>query len=197
MLPRYMSLAAFAAVLALGVAPPASAQIQGCPYNPRMELASRASPLDSVMFEVGGQDVKICYGRPSARGRTMIGGDAVPFGQVWRTGANESTKIMTAGPVSIGDIEIPAGTYSLYSVPDEGEWAILVNRAYEQWGHERYYTDEVAAQEVGRTTAKVEAPENHVETFAIRAEPQADGSAHLVLEWENTRVRVPVVAIQK
>jgi hypothetical protein len=190
---RQMQLTALAGLFAAGAVPPVGAQVEGCAYNPRMELSSRQSPLDSVLFEVGGQEVKVCYGRPSARGRTMIGGEAAPYGQIWRTGANETTKILTPVALSIGGVEVPAGTYALYTVPGEAEWGIVVNRAHEQWGHERYYTDEIEAQEAGRATAKTEPVENHVETFTIRAEPQGDGSVHLVLEWENTRVRVPIV----
>ena len=176
------------------VAPPAVAQDMACPYNAQMALATRRSPLDSVTFAVAGHAAKICYGRPSARGRTMLGGSAVPFGQVWRTGANETTKLMTSGPVSVGGIEVPAGTYALYTVPGEREWQIIVNRSYEQWGRENTYTDEVKAQEVGRAKAAVERVAEPVEAFTIRTEPQADGSVHLILEWERTRVRVPVTA---
>lgn len=175
------------------VASPAAAQETGCPYNADMRLETRPSPLDSVTFDVSGHAVKICYGRPSARGRTMIGGEAVPFGQVWRTGANETTKIITAAPLSVGGIEIAAGTYALYTVPGASEWQVIVNRSYQQWGRENTYTEEVRKQEVGRATVPVERVTDRVETFTIRAEPQADGSVHLVLEWEHTRIRVPVV----
>jgi hypothetical protein len=170
------------------------AQEPACPYRATMALDRRASPLDSVSFSVGQHRVKICYGRPSSRGRTMIGGEAVPFGQVWRTGANETTKIMTDVPLSVGGIEVPAGTFALYTVPGEREWEVIVNRAYEQWGRENSYTPEVQQQELGRARVAVERVDPPIETFTIRAEPQADGGVSLVLEWESTRVRVPVVA---
>ena len=80
------------------MAAPAAAQDAACPYNARMQLETRASPLDSLVFSVGGTAVKICYGRPSLRGRQMIGGEAVPLDTVWRTGANESTKIISGAP---------------------------------------------------------------------------------------------------
>jgi hypothetical protein len=159
-----------------------------------MALDRRPSPLDSLTFPVSGHAVKICYGRPSLRGRAMIGATAVPFGQVWRTGANETTKLITAVPLSVGGIEVPAGMFALYTVPGEREWEIIVNRSYEQWGRENNYSDEVRRQELGRARATVEQLAEPIETFTIRAEPQPDGSAHLVLEWERTRVRVPVVA---
>jgi hypothetical protein len=181
-------------VLAAGLlaASPVAAQDVACPFNANMKLETRRSPLDSLSFSVAGQAVKVCYGRPSLRGRTMIGGEAVPFGKVWRTGANETTKFITASAVKVGGLDVPAGMYALYTVPGESEWEIIVNRSYEQWGQEGGYTDAVKAQELGRVKAKVEPVESPIETFTIRAEPQQDGSVHLVLEWQNARVRVPV-----
>ncbi len=154
---------------------------------------SRQSPLDSLSFEVGGGIVKICYGRPSARGRTMIGGDAVPYGALWRTGANEPTMIHTSVSINVAGVDVEPGTYALYTVPTEGDWEIIVNRSITQWGRENRYTDEVKAQEVSRGTAPSEQMDDHVETFTMRAE-QSDGGVTLFLEWEHTRVRVPVSA---
>jgi hypothetical protein len=118
----------------------------------------------------------------------------VPFGQVWRTGANETTKLITPVPLSVGGIEVPAGMFALYAVPGETEWDIIINRSYEQWGRENNYTEEIQKQELGRAKAGVEGLADAVETFTIRAEPQADGSAMLVLEWERTRVKVRIEA---
>ena len=190
-----------AALLTIIVAATASAVTTGtlqaqadmsCPHR-RVPLEGRGSPLDSVMFQVDGHEMKICYGRPSARGRTMIGGDLVPFGSVWRTGANEPTIIHATGPVSIAGIAVPAGTHSLYTVPGEGEWRIIVNGATDQWGHERFYTGEVEAQEVARAPVPSSQNPDYVETFTIRV--ARDGSNTTVLfEWENTRVSIPIGA---
>jgi hypothetical protein len=179
-------------VLAAGAAT-AAAQDLACPYRAAMAPATRTSPLDSVSFEVGGHVVKICYGRPSLKGRTMIGGEAVPYGKVWRTGANETTKLITTAPLSVAGIQIPAGMYALYTVPGEAEWDVIVNRSYQQWGRENTYTDSVKAQEVSRAKVKVEALATPIEQFTIRTEPQAGGGAQLILEWQTTRIRVPVV----
>ena len=151
-------------------------------------LAKRASPLDSVSFEFGGSRVKICYGRPSSRGRTMIGGSNVPLGKLWRTGANEPTMIHTSGPLTIAGVNLEAGTYSLYTIPDKDQWTIIINRSTVQWGDEGSY-DGVKKDEIGRGTAVVKPLENHVEQFTIR--PETKGSwGVLVLEWEKTRVMV-------
>lgn len=192
---RSTPFAALAAAILVGAAPTTlAAQEAGCPYDPDVELATRASPLDSLTFSIGGAAVKVCYGRPSARGRTMIGGDAVPYGRLWRTGANETTKIRTPVALAIAGIEVPAGTYALYTVPGEEEWTVVVNRSWRQWGHENRYTEEVRAREVGRATVPAGSVPEPIETFSIRAEPRSSDSVDLVLEWETTRVRIPIRA---
>lgn len=183
-----------AAALTIVAAPAAGQNDFNCPYNERLVLSQRASPLDSLTFRIGDATVKVCYGRPSASGRTMIGGEHVPFDEVWRTGANETTKIRSPVALSIAGIQVPAGTHALYTVPGREKWTVIVNRAWEQWGHERYYTDEVKAQDVGRAEVPVEETAEHVEMFTIRTEPQRDGSVYLVLEWERSRVKIPVSA---
>ncbi len=157
----------------------------------RMPLARRASPLDSISFTVGTASVKVCYGRPSAKGRTMIGGDAVPFGKLWRTGANEPTMIHTSGPITVAGIAVPAGSYSLYTIPGEKEWHVIVNRSISQWGHESQYTNEVKAQELPHGMARASAIATPVEMFTIRSESHGS-MVHLFLEWEKTRVEIPV-----
>jgi DUF2911 family protein len=166
-------------------------------------LEERASPLDSVTFMVAGSEVKVCYGRPSAKGRTMIGTGSedgpiqmgeVPFGKVWRTGANEPTILMTPVALTLAGISVPAGTYSIYTVPGPTEWEIIVNRSYSQWGMESFYTAEVEADEVGRGKVASEQVGDHVETFTIRPVASPEGGVLLVLEWEHTRVPLRVGA---
>lgn len=152
-------------------------------------LAKRASPLDSVAFEFGGTRVKVCYGRPSARGRTMIGGVNVPFGKLWRTGANEPTMLHVSGPITVAGVKLEAGTYSLYTVPEKGQWTVILNRSTAQWGDEGSYSEHIKKEEVGRGTAPAAEQPNHVEQFTIRGETKGSWGA-LVLEWEKTRVTV-------
>ena len=158
----------------------------------QLPLDKRKSPLDSVSFTVGGKTVKVCYGRPSLRGRQMLGGEAVPYGRIWRTGANEPTMIHATGPITVAGLKVPAGSYSLYTVPGKTEWEIIVNRSTTQWGEESGYTDDVKEQEVGRARVKAEILSAPVETFTIKAEPAGGDAKALVLEWEKTRVRIPV-----
>ena len=156
-------------------------------------LEDRLSPRDSLTFRLAGERVTLCYGRPAARGRTMLGG-RLPYGELWRTGADEPTMIHTSVPLELADIAVEPGIYSLYTVPGPEEWKIIVNRAIDQWGHERYYTEEVAAKEVGRATLKSAGTEEHMEMLTFRVEPQGEGQADLILEWEKTRVRIPLSA---
>lgn len=168
----------------------AESDVPACEPSDRMEVAGRTSPYDSTTLTVDGGVAKVCYGRPALRGRTMIGGDAVPWGQLWRTGANEPTTIHVTAPMTIGGLEVEPGAYSLYTIPQEGdEWTLIVNRSTSQWGHESTYTEEVEAQEVGRAPVHAETVDEEIEEFTIRP---MDGDAGLTLEWQNSRVHIPI-----
>jgi hypothetical protein len=163
-----------------------------CPSR-NVPLEGRKSPLDSLTFQVASQPVKVCYGRPSSRGRVMLGGKDIPYGKLWRTGANEPTIFYAPIALKVAGIAVPPGTYSLYTVPGRTEWEIIVNRSTSQWGKEDQYTDKVKAQELGRAKVKSESVSSPIETFTIRAEPNGN-NANLVLEWEKTRVKIPFQA---
>jgi hypothetical protein len=163
-----------------------------CPSR-NVPLEGRTSPLNSLTFQVANQPVKVCYGRPSSRGRVMLGGKDIPYGALWRTGANEPTIFYAPIALKVAGIAVPPGTYSLYTVPGRTEWEIIVNRSISQWGKEDQYTDKVKAQELGRAKVKSEPVSPPIETFTIRAEPDGK-NANLVLEWEKTRVKIPIQA---
>ena len=158
-------------------------------------LAGRLSPLDSLSFQLNEHTVKICFGRPSSRGRTMIGGKDVPYGKLWRTGANEPTMVHTTGPISIAGIEVDPGSYSLYTVPGEVEWTIIVNSSITQWGHIAEYSYRVRRQEVGKAALPRERTARRVETLTFTADPVA-GEAIVLLEWEDTRIAIPIVLLE-
>jgi hypothetical protein len=152
----------------------------------------RTSPLDSVAFEVDGGKGRICYGRPSLRGRTMLGGE-VPYGRLWRLGANEPTSLHLDRPARLGSLQLLPGAYSLYAVPGPDRWRLVVNRSIRQWGLESEYDEAVAAREVGRIDARVEKADPPVEVLTIRASRTATGAVELIFEWDTARVRVPLV----
>jgi Protein of unknown function (DUF2911) len=140
------------------------------------------SPRDSVVATVGGANVSVAYGRPSMRGRRIIG-QVVPYGQVWRTGANEATHLRTDRDLLIGGTRVPAGAYTLWSIPAADGWTLIVNRQTGQWG-----TVYDAAQDLARIPVRAEAAAGApVEQLTMRFE-----GSNLVIAWENTRVVVPV-----
>ena len=171
---------------------PALAQDMPCVVMNEQELPldERASPLDSLSIDIGFFTVKVCYGRPSAAGRTMIG-LSVPYDEVWQVGANEPTMIHTTGDVNIAGIRVPAGSYSLYAVPGEGQWEIIVNRSTTQWG-ESEYTEDLRVQEVGRASVPAERGARHVDRLTFSTRPGSHGYVFLVLEWERVHVMIPI-----
>lgn len=173
------------------VVQPAPSALQ-CEPSPRMPVEGRQSPYDSTRVNVGAEQLLICYGRPLARGREIFGG-LVPYNQLWRTGANEPTIMHLPFVADVAGITVQPGSYSIYTEPGETEWTLVINRSTSQWGHEGSYTDAVRQQELGRATVRAERLDQHVEQFTIRSEPTAAG-ADILLEWERTRVRIPVRA---
>jgi len=163
-----------------------------CQPVERMPLEGRSSPYDSVATSVGAATVKICYGRPSARGRTMIGGEAVPFGRLWRTGANEPTILHTTETIRVGGVVLPEGSYSIYTIPGDETWDVFFSRSTGHWG--LAIDEAVRDQEVGSAQVARERPDEHVETFTIDFRTADDGSTHLVMEWEEFLIRLPVEA---
>lgn len=125
------NLALALALLALAGASAAFAQLE----------LPRASPKATVMQQVGLTDVTIAYARPGVKGRT-IWGDLVPYGQVWRTGANEATTITFSTDVKVAGTGVPAGTYGLFTLPGEKEWTVILNKAAKQWGAYEYKAEE-------------------------------------------------------
>ena len=175
-----------------GSTPPAADQAAvACSPSSNMPVAGRASPYDSTAITLGDSRALVCYGRPSMRGRTVFGG-LVSYDELWRTGANEPTIIHLPVAATIAGIAVEPGSYSLYTIPGREQWTVIVNRSTSQWGIENQYNDAIRAQDVGRATVPAEQIGSPVETFVIRSEPLGANGANLVLEWENTRVRIPV-----
>lgn len=129
--------------------------------------------------------VKVLYGRPQLKGRSMA--RLAPNGKVWRTGANETTEITFYKNVQFGGKRVPAGTYTLFTIPGEKEWTIILNKNLNTWGAFSY--DQ--AKDVARTTATVSSDRESAEAFAITFK-RVDSGAHMVLAWGNVRVEVPI-----
>lgn len=144
-----------------------------------------ASPNATVKQRVGITDIEVSYARPGMKGRKVFGG-LVPYGKVWRTGANTATKISFSTPVKLNGAAVPAGTYELFTIPTENEWTVIIHQNKSQWGSYAYD----AKNDVVRTTAKPTAVANAVETLGIGFADLRDTSATLYITWE--KVRVPV-----
>lgn len=160
----------------------------------REELGERVSPPDSVEASFDGGRVKVCYSRPSAREREVMGG-LVPYGEPWRAGANEPTTIHLGFPARVAGVRLEPGSYSLYTVPGEEEWQIALNRSIYRNGMN--LSDAVQARDVGRGSVPVERLDEHVETLTLDLIPTGSGSGELVLKWETTRVQIPIERIDE
>lgn len=132
--------------------------------------------------------ISIDYSAPSMRGRAIMGG-LVPYDKVWRTGANAATTLITEGDLMIGTVHVPAGTYTLYTIPGKKEWTLIINKQTGQWG-----TEYDATKDLGRTRLDVKKLAKPVETFRIAVIPDHKTQAKLTLQWENTEASVRVLA---
>jgi hypothetical protein len=149
---------------------------------------SRPSPAGTADVTLKGQTISIQYSRPSMRGRKIMG-ELVPYGQVWRTGANEATQLSTPVDLTIGGANVPAGLYTLYTLVGEHAWKLIVNKETGQSGTEYH-----ANQDLVRVDMKLGKTPAPVEQFTISWNKTGDDAADLVFEWETTRVSVPIKA---
>lgn len=143
------------------------------------------SPRDSARAVVSGATLTLDYGRPAARGRAIWGG-VVPWNRVWRTGANAATQLRVDRPVRIGGAEVPAGTYTLFTLPSQDGWKLIINRQTGQWG-----TEYDERQDLARVELRTERLAQPVERFTLSVEPRGDGGV-LAMAWGDTRAWVPV-----
>lgn len=159
--------------LALVVAAPAMAQLD----------LPRVSPKATVSQTVGLTDVSIAYCRPGVKGRAIWGG-LVPYGEVWRTGANEATTITFSDPVTVNGNALAAGTYGLFTIPGKESWTVILNKGAKLWGAYEYKKEE----DVLRFEVKPRAAAAPKEWMQFRFEALANDSAEVVLAWEGVEV---------
>ena len=147
------------------------------------------SPSAKITQDVGLSKVEVEYSRPSAKGRKVFG-DLVPYGEMWRTGANASTKLTISDDFKFGGQDVPKGVYALYSIPGEKEWRLILYKNTSFWGTPGKNYDEndvAAAVSVMPVTIK-----DRVETFTIEIGNLRNNGADLMLSWENTRISAPI-----
>lgn len=146
-----------------------------------------ASPRQTTDYTFAdGKKITVDYGAPSVRGRKIMG-TLVPYGKVWRTGANEATGFVTDTDLMIGDTKVPAGKYTLFTLPGESTWQLIVNKQTGQWGL-KY--DE--SQDLARIPLKVGKTSAPVEMMKISFDGSGGTATTMNIEWENTKLSVPV-----
>lgn len=149
----------------------------------------RPSPPASATCDLGGgKAIRTNYSSPRMKGRKIYG-DLVPFGQIWRAGANEATTFVTNGDVVVGGKTVPAGSYTIFTIPAADKWVLIINRKTGEWGIPyKYESDELAR--VDMTVSKLPVP---VENFTIGYDKSASGCT-LRMDWETTRASVDLTA---
>lgn len=152
----------------------------------QMIKSPQPSPTQTIRQDFGISFMELNYSRPGMKNRKIFG-DLVPWGKVWRTGANSATRIKFADDVTIGGNLLKAGEYAIYSVPNEKEWDIIINKGSANWGTEYRQEDDLFRVRV--KTAKLEQP---VETFTMQFANVKPNSAELQILWDKTSVSLPI-----
>lgn len=175
-----MNVLAAVASVAL-VAPAGWAQMSG-------SKKPMASPPATASVQLNGKQVTIDYHAPSMRGRKIFGA-LVPYGQVWRTGANQATALKTDTNLKIGTANVPAGNYTLYTLPSQGTWKLIINKQTGQWG-----TKYDQSQDLARVDMRKSSLPSPQEKMSISFENTRGSRTQLHVRWDTTDVWVPVTA---
>lgn len=146
------------------------------------DYSQRVSPMTFVSAELANANINLTYSAPSVKGR-IIWGELVPYGKVWRTGANEATIFETDADLRVGTQILPAGKYSLFTIPGENEWTVIFNKDAEQWGAYKYD----ASRDALRVNVKAEKSPVFHETLKMEISDN-----NLILNWENLRWILPI-----
>ncbi|HXY00578.1 MAG TPA: DUF2911 domain-containing protein [Candidatus Limnocylindrales bacterium] len=154
----------------------------------QMDKSKRPSPPATATLDLGGgKSITVDYSSPRVKGRKIFG-ELVPFGQVWRTGANEATTFVVTADVTVGGTAVPAGSYTLFTVPNKDKWTLIISKKTGEWG-----TDYPGpSNDLARVDMKVSALPSPAENFTISLEKTANGGT-MNIDWESTRASVAIV----
>jgi hypothetical protein len=149
----------------------------------------KPSPAASATCDLGGgKTIKTDYSSPRMKGRKIYGG-LVPFGEVWRTGANDATTFVASADVTVGGKTVPAGSYTIFTVPNADGWKLIINKKTGEWGIPyKYESDELA-----RVDMKVSKLPSQMENFTISYDKSGSGCM-MHIDWETTRASVDISA---
>ena len=153
--------------------------------------AKQLSVRDTMRATIGAASFDVDYARPLARGRRLLG-DVIPYGNVWRTGANAATQFTTSAPITLGGLKLAAGKYTLWTLPRENGVDLIVNTQTGQWGTEYDHS-----RDLGATPMKSEVADPPVEQFTISIRDTDKRSGALVIEWGAFRWTVPIVVVNR
>ncbi len=166
----------------------ASLAQMGTAPAPAAANAPLPSPPAQADVTLGGKAVSIHYGAPSMRGRKIMG-ELVPYGKPWRTGANDATSFVTAADLKIGTLTVPAGSYTLYTLPNPGKWLLILNKQTGQWG--TVYTE---SMDLGRTPMQQKTLPASQEVMSISFENTHGKSTELHVKWDKTDEYIAITA---
>jgi len=155
----------------------------------QQDKSKRPSPPAKASVDLGGgKSVAVDYSSPRAKGRKIYG-ELVPYGKVWRAGANEATTFVTTGDIVVGGKPVPAGNYTIFAIPDKDKWTLVISKATGEWG-----TDYPGPEkDLARVDMKVSTLPSPVENFTISF-TKAGGGATMNIDWETTRASVAITA---
>ncbi len=154
--------------------------------NAQEALKPRPSPMYMSTMKYDDTYIKITYGRPHKKDREIFGG-LVPFGEIWRTGANEATEMTITDDIFFNGNLLKKGNYSLFTIPEKEKWTIIINAAQGQWGAYEY--DQ--SKDILRTEVPVETLDVTYEPFTIEFSQDED-QAQLLMLWDNTKISIPI-----
>lgn len=164
----------------------ATLAVAGFALRAQQDKSSRPSPPAKAECKLDSKTVTIDYSSPRAKGRKIFGG-LVPYGQIWRAGANEATTFTASSDITVGGTAVPAGKYTIFAVPDESKWALVISKKTGEWGTAYPGPDNDLAR-IDMKVSKTSAP---VENFTIAFDQSGRGCT-LRMEWENTRASVDI-----
>src|SRR5215468_6733169 len=155
----------------------------------QQDKSKRPSPPAQATLDLGGgKSVTVDYSSPRAKGRKIYG-DVVPLGKVWRTGANEATTFVTSADITVGGAAVPAGSYTIFTIPDKDKWTLVISKATGEWGTDYPGPD----KDLARVDMKISTLPSPAENFTISFDKTGAG-ANMNMDWDTTRASVPITA---
>lgn len=153
----------------------------------QQDKSKRPSPPSQATLDLGGgKSVTVDYSSPRAKGRKIYG-DVVPLGKIWRTGANEATTFVTTADITVGGAAVPAGSYTIFTIPDKDKWTLIISKKTGEWG-----TDYPGpSNDLARVDMKASSLPAPVENFTISFDKSASGGT-MNIDWESTRASVAI-----